>query len=913
MKKGIAAILAAIMVLGVMLVPATALAADEGTFGVDYLLYGDVDKNEKINAADALTVLKAAVGKVALTEPEVILADVNGDEKVNAADALLILKFAVGKISTFPAGVKYPLKGTEPEPVDPPTIDSHLSLAWTPGNDIPGSAAGEYVLALDDKSSFGAYDICYADNNGVLTDYAPITNLKLAKTDTATATYKKLIDQNVLPAEATRIVAVRNGEIKAVTKILEEKRFRPGELLYTHAIFSDVHVFENKADSNNGFDELPVGLETVRNMGVDFLSVTGDFIMDAGADSGLATREFAEVQAIINQFNGFTINVCKGNHDKVLSQKEWTSFWGHDMDYSFTHKGETFIYLSLLTASNIGSNDTVAYGDEKIEWLAQEMKKAAGNRIYLFMHYPLPGYAGLIPGSPYGFTTASTEDDRILELVKKYDNTYVFSGHTHYDFAAQDTYKGISVTPIEGTQSYTVHVPSLAYPRISASATAYSESQGYYAEVYEKGIVLKGIDFKKNGKFIPTGCFYLESEKKPYRLSDTAKTIPVGKTDKLEILGEAYTGAKWESSDSGIVKVDGQGNLTAVAPGEATVTVLVGDYTLRAKITVEAPPPVLLPETLTLGVGESGSLGLSSKYTAVSYASSDDTVALVSTVGGLSAKKAGNATVTVTVDGTPYTVAVTVLDAPARYTGSGTLADPYRIDTATQFVTMQKDIVSGKTFSGKYFLQTADLDLNFCADYQPMTAAAGGTFSGTYNGNGYVLKVKTNTVTADFAPPYFWLVNGTIANVGFDLDFGGCASTSYGVCRQLLSGGKMYNCYLVGSLSAANANTTLVSGTADGGLIDNMFAKVTLSGAEPGPSSGVSVKGSNTVNHFYFVENGCAKRYGGEIAVTEDALSTLAPTLSANAASLSVTNIKLCSWLTKDGLPVMAHDGGYQQ
>ena len=62
---------------------------------------GDVDGNGTIDAKDALMVLKAAVGKLELTEKQAKAADTNKDGKIDAKDALEILKTAVGKESAL--------------------------------------------------------------------------------------------------------------------------------------------------------------------------------------------------------------------------------------------------------------------------------------------------------------------------------------------------------------------------------------------------------------------------------------------------------------------------------------------------------------------------------------------------------------------------------------------------------------------------------------------------------------------------------------------------------------------------------------------------------------------------------------------------------------------------------------------
>ncbi len=65
--------------------------------------WGDGDNNGKINASDALIVLKVTVGKQTVTDDVFVQLDVDASGKLNANDALYILRFAVEKIIRFPA------------------------------------------------------------------------------------------------------------------------------------------------------------------------------------------------------------------------------------------------------------------------------------------------------------------------------------------------------------------------------------------------------------------------------------------------------------------------------------------------------------------------------------------------------------------------------------------------------------------------------------------------------------------------------------------------------------------------------------------------------------------------------------------------------------------------------------------
>ena len=65
-------------------------------------LYGDVNGDSRINAADAAITYAIANGKRTATADQTAAADVSGDGKINAADAALIYAYANGKRTGFP-------------------------------------------------------------------------------------------------------------------------------------------------------------------------------------------------------------------------------------------------------------------------------------------------------------------------------------------------------------------------------------------------------------------------------------------------------------------------------------------------------------------------------------------------------------------------------------------------------------------------------------------------------------------------------------------------------------------------------------------------------------------------------------------------------------------------------------------
>ncbi len=141
----------------------------------------------------------------------------------------------------------------------------------------------------------------------------------------------------------------------------------------------------------------------------------------------------------------------------------------------------------------------------------------------------------------------------------------------------------------------------------------------------------------------------------------------------------------WSSDHSECATVK-NGLVTAVAAGEATITVTTkdGDKTATCKVTVtEDPAPTpgsvaVSPKQLNLTVGETSTLAAATipENQAVTWSSSQPSVAAVDSTGKVTAKAAGDAVITaeITVDGQKYTdtCAVKVSAKPVAPTLSNT-------------------------------------------------------------------------------------------------------------------------------------------------------------------------------------------------------------------------------------------------
>ena len=143
------------------------------------------------------------------------------------------------------------------------------------------------------------------------------------------------------------------------------------------------------------------------------------------------------------------------------------------------------------------------------------------------------------------------------------------------------------------------------------------------------------------------------------RISSSKLTMIKGQSRTLKITG-LKKGQKitWKSSNSKIVAVNKAGKLQAKAKGSATITGTVSKRKYTCKVTVQAPK--LNKTAVTLKVGQTYQLKLSGTNQKITWKSSNSKIVTVNKAGKLSARSAGNATVTAQVNGIRFVCKVKI-------------------------------------------------------------------------------------------------------------------------------------------------------------------------------------------------------------------------------------------------------------
>lgn len=256
-----------------------------------------------------------------------------------------------------------------------------------------------------------------------------------------------------------------------------------GKKMYSFGVLSDIHV---PVEDRGGPSDFKRAIKGLQNLGVEFVGMTGDIGLNSETSELQAYKEIIDANATVPFYS------CTGNHDATHTDAVWEEYVGHPKNFEIVNDGDVFLFMSLTQEDTKGNLDTPY--TTSLDWLQERLVRYEGARIFVFMHYPITDYSGLTKDQIYGFSANSTEDDELMATLLNTENVVVFSGHTHYKFECETTDYDINVFNMPNKNVSLVHVPSCTYPRNSDRKDEPDLSQGYVVDVYENGVVLRGVD-----------------------------------------------------------------------------------------------------------------------------------------------------------------------------------------------------------------------------------------------------------------------------------------------------------------------------------------------------------------------------------------------------------------------------------
>ncbi len=238
--------------------------------------------------------------------------------------------------------------------------------------------------------------------------------------------------------------------------------------------------------------------------------------------------------------------------------------------------------------------------------------------------------------------------------------------------------------------------------------------------------------------------------------------------------------------------------------------------------------------------------------------------------------------------------------------GDGSEISPYEINDKHDFAYLIYKVNKGESFSGKFFVQTSDINFGFTPMQSVGSVRSGNAFLGIYRGSGYKMYNYCIYNGEGENSGLFGVLGGSVMNLGMDEGyiFGNCTG---GIAVNALYGyTSVFNCYSKAEMYGGRGG-----GIADNfsGSVTNCVSDATING-NTAPLAAYLLRG---VNYSYstgkIVGEGRYDMYHENKVLSKEALYTSAVEKSINyKAAVTAVEYYLCSvndaakWSLVDGL-----------
>ena len=155
------------------------------------------------------------------------------------------------------------------------------------------------------------------------------------------------------------------------------------------------------------------------------------------------------------------------------------------------------------------------------------------------------------------------------------------------------------------------------------------------------------------------------------KINKSKVTLIKGQTVSLKVNGTSVK-AKWKSSKPAVASVTTKGVVKAKKKGTAVITATIKSKAYKCRVTVETPK--ISKTSAHISVGDELTLKISGTKQKVKWSSGDTGIAAVSS-GVVTAKAAGETTITAKISKKKYTCKVTVEEKETEPDNEGTVGD----------------------------------------------------------------------------------------------------------------------------------------------------------------------------------------------------------------------------------------------
>ena len=259
--------------------------------------------------------------------------------------------------------------------------------------------------------------------------------------------------------------------------------------LFSFEVFSDTHITKNlESTSSKNLDKALKEIKEINEANESNsigLMINGDV-----TDSGLK-YEWDLYNEILENNNISTSEIYEtyGNHDT------WGPTFQQSLDFFYEYTKTEKVYFDkwindyhfIFLGSEKSNGNSAWLSETQLKWFEEKLAEGAedGKPVFVFLHQGLVDTAA--GTKAYQGWHGVTQDKEMKEIIKKYPQVMMFSGHSHWELKSKDTV-------YNDTYATFVNTGSTSYLWNDADEHIY-RSEGWLLDVYEDKIVLKGRDF----------------------------------------------------------------------------------------------------------------------------------------------------------------------------------------------------------------------------------------------------------------------------------------------------------------------------------------------------------------------------------------------------------------------------------
>lgn len=312
----------------------------------------------------------------------------------------------------------------------------------------------------------------------------------------------------------------------------------------TFNVLSDTHI----RDSSFSTNKFLAALQDLHEIDpqADALVINGDM-----TNTGYP-EEYAKLRGLLEQSpKPKHIYFSIGNHEfhneegNEINIERFKQFVDEDeLYYEKKVKGYSFIFLGSESWGPVGTptKDAAVLSEKQLNWLENTLEKRSKNEkpIFVYLHQPMP--------DTFGEGPMLIQHEELEEILSKYPQAILFSGHTHQDMR----YPNTNMTAAKG---FPIVNTASTYNTTFWPDTNWDESQGLYVQVYDDKVEIKGRDFHRK-QWIPETHYTIDIPSATTFSFDGQYVFP-GETNTVTSTFTNYGQKTMENLDFGLNAPDG--------------------------------------------------------------------------------------------------------------------------------------------------------------------------------------------------------------------------------------------------------------------------------------------------------------------------------------------------------------------